>query len=511
MLHLPVPLLQESYLLHPKNEITFSVEGDYIPSNVQSVVFDAEYYAANNSDVIAGYGNTREGLYKHFIDHGVSEGRQGSAVFSVKDFVEKNASVKSLYGGTTPDYKSAIIYFGNTAAFNDTTLYKTATPENMGSSFSSKIALTNASLNFSLSDTDVIAYTPSSAAAQIYNFERQSDGTYKAVNTKNNYVLEIASNSKASGTNVQIGEDTGANTQRWNIFKNYDGTENIVWGEFQYGWSIEGLTAQANKAAQNSREDDPVYDYIFIGWDKTVPTFCEGHDMVFIAQYKAVYKYYDAKWYNSTAIKNSDGDIIGWAADKSTHEDENGDDVETNLLATTKHTYDSKLYTPSVDAFTCLETAPAGQNFVFAGWCYDIKDEDGNVIETKKYERGMKITAGMEFYATYTLTAKTFTVTAMVDGKPTYYTVASGDTVNLADPQDGYVDDTYHNEFIGWSNDADGNDEFKADTGARLTGILLDKGECFDFSLQKFADTIYRTSELLEDSIVTRIIEERIN
>lgn len=50
-------------------------------------------------------------------------------------------------------------------------------------------------------------------------------------------------------------------------------------------------------------------------------------------------------------------------------------------------------------------------------------------------------------------------------------------------------------------------DEFKADTGARLTGILLDKGECFDFSLQKFADTIYRTSELMEDTIVERTIQ----
>ena len=53
-------------------------------------------------------------------------------------------------------------------------------------------------------------------------------------------------------------------------------------------------------------------------------------------------------------------------------------------------------------------------------------------------------------------------------------------------------------------------EEFKADTGAKLTGILLNKGKCFEFSLQKFADTIYRTSELLEDSIVTQIIEERI-
>ena len=53
-------------------------------------------------------------------------------------------------------------------------------------------------------------------------------------------------------------------------------------------------------------------------------------------------------------------------------------------------------------------------------------------------------------------------------------------------------------------------DEFKADTGARLTGILLDKGESFEFSLQKFADVIYRTSELVEENIVSRLIEERI-
>ena len=49
-------------------------------------------------------------------------------------------------------------------------------------------------------------------------------------------------------------------------------------------------------------------------------------------------------------------------------------------------------------------------------------------------------------------------------------------------------------------------DEFKADTGARLTGILLDKGECFDFSLRKFADAVYRTSELEEDEIVEKAI-----
>ena len=53
-------------------------------------------------------------------------------------------------------------------------------------------------------------------------------------------------------------------------------------------------------------------------------------------------------------------------------------------------------------------------------------------------------------------------------------------------------------------------EEFKADTGAKLTGILLDEGDCFEFSLQKFSDKVYRTSELLKDEIVESVIEERI-
>ena len=52
--------------------------------------------------------------------------------------------------------------------------------------------------------------------------------------------------------------------------------------------------------------------------------------------------------------------------------------------------------------------------------------------------------------------------------------------------------------------------EYKADTGSRLTGILLDKGNCFDFSLKKFADRLYRTSELLEDDIICDLMEERL-
>lgn len=53
-------------------------------------------------------------------------------------------------------------------------------------------------------------------------------------------------------------------------------------------------------------------------------------------------------------------------------------------------------------------------------------------------------------------------------------------------------------------------DTLKADTGAKLTGILLDQAQYFRFSLERFADQIFRTSELLQDDIIENLIDERI-
>lgn len=53
-------------------------------------------------------------------------------------------------------------------------------------------------------------------------------------------------------------------------------------------------------------------------------------------------------------------------------------------------------------------------------------------------------------------------------------------------------------------------DKLKVDTGAKLTGILLDEGSYIDFSLKKFADKVYRTSELLKETIVDDVITERL-
>ena len=51
---------------------------------------------------------------------------------------------------------------------------------------------------------------------------------------------------------------------------------------------------------------------------------------------------------------------------------------------------------------------------------------------------------------------------------------------------------------------------FKKKTGTKLTGILLDYGQSMEFSLKEFADKVYRTSELAQDTIAEKMIKENI-
>lgn len=264
-------------------------------------------------------------------------------------------------------------------------------------------------------------------------------------------------------------------------FMNHDGSVQLAAGMYEKGQNIEALVTTATKAAQGRAEDN-VYKYVFLGWDKAVPTFCEGYDVTYTALYKPVYKYYNAKWYNSDAVKDDKGNIIGWAANKDFTTDEEGNKNETNLFATTKHTYNSKLYSPSTAGLTCLETAPDGQKYVFAGWYYN--DAEGNAV---KYERGMTITANMEFYATYTLTAKVYTVTTVVKGETAKYEVADRNTVTLPQPQAGYVDDENHDAFAGWYTDEAYTTPFDADTAITADIKVYAKFEesKHDFSMEE--------------------------
>ena len=186
---------------------------DWIPSSIKNIVFDANYYYEQNADLKNTFGKDTARLYKHFNEFGVKEGRRGSAAFDIKTYASQNGDLKAAFG---TDYKAAMNHFANFGLKENRV---TAPAVDLGTGFKAKINLTNASLNLSLSGTNVISYTPSDAAAQIYTFERQSNGSYKLINSKTGQVLAVSGDSKTSGANVLIENSDNSNGQRWYIYE----------------------------------------------------------------------------------------------------------------------------------------------------------------------------------------------------------------------------------------------------------------------------------------------------
>lgn len=72
-------------------------------------IFNVHYYLAQNPDVAKSVGATNySAATMHWIQTGISEGRQGSEKFHVKKYVEKYSDVKNAYG---LNYKKAVIHY----------------------------------------------------------------------------------------------------------------------------------------------------------------------------------------------------------------------------------------------------------------------------------------------------------------------------------------------------------------------------------------------------------------
>ena len=71
-------------------------------------VFDAEYYATNNSDVVAVVGAKEATLYKHYVEYGKREGRIPYAdalktKFDAQYYAANNPDVVAIYGTKAED------------------------------------------------------------------------------------------------------------------------------------------------------------------------------------------------------------------------------------------------------------------------------------------------------------------------------------------------------------------------------------------------------------------------
>lgn len=75
-------------------------------------VFDAEYYYNAYGDLQAAIGYDEEGLFRHFINHGIFEGRTGDGEFCLKTYMQSYADLQAAFGADYGAYCRHYIEFG---------------------------------------------------------------------------------------------------------------------------------------------------------------------------------------------------------------------------------------------------------------------------------------------------------------------------------------------------------------------------------------------------------------
>ena len=79
-----------------------------------NAVYDYNYYVANNPDVVSALGTDDETIIKHFVENGMSEGRQGKENFNVYTYKNRYSDLRAVYGNDLRAYYMHYIKYGQT-------------------------------------------------------------------------------------------------------------------------------------------------------------------------------------------------------------------------------------------------------------------------------------------------------------------------------------------------------------------------------------------------------------
>ena len=75
-------------------------------------IFNVQYYKNSYGDLRNAYGNNLQSYYMHFIKSGIYEGRQGSSTFNVQSYRNQYADLRKTYGNTYKPYYLHYVYYG---------------------------------------------------------------------------------------------------------------------------------------------------------------------------------------------------------------------------------------------------------------------------------------------------------------------------------------------------------------------------------------------------------------
>ena len=83
-----------------------------------AAVYDYNYYISRNNDVYRALGNDENAILRHFVEYGMSEGRQAKDSFNVQTYKNNYRDLQNAYGNNTRAYYMHYINYGQAEGRN---------------------------------------------------------------------------------------------------------------------------------------------------------------------------------------------------------------------------------------------------------------------------------------------------------------------------------------------------------------------------------------------------------
>lgn len=218
-------------------------------------VFDAEYYAANNPDVVSACGNTAKALLNHYMEHGIYEGRSASAEFNASAYRARYTDLDATYGSNWYSYCRHYVTCGKAENRNASA----GGPKYTGKPFSSDIAKAVSTEGYDQLGSYTTKYKPSQA---------RGTNIALAAGRLNGTVLQPGAEFSYSTTILPRTVENGYVEAP--VFINKEHAMGIGGGICQVSSTLYSCMKTVGLPATERHPHSLPVDYVPAGWDATI-------------------------------------------------------------------------------------------------------------------------------------------------------------------------------------------------------------------------------------------------
>lgn len=245
--------------------------GNYNPSVYNGVdysaVYDYDYYINHQPDLKAAFGNDKRAAIAHFVNNGMSEGRQAKEDFNVSTYKNNYADLSNAFG---TNYKSYYIHY-MTLGISEGRTASGSSASNGSSSSSSSSSGSGSNSNVPYVSSGSTVYNGIDySSVYDYNYYINTYGDLKAAfgSDSNAALAHFVSNGMAEGRQGKASFDVNSYRNANNDLKQAFTTDNLSYfyhyinnGQYE-GRITTGVTKVTNPLTTIGGIDySPVYDF----------------------------------------------------------------------------------------------------------------------------------------------------------------------------------------------------------------------------------------------------------